>query len=548
MGEEPVRRFGASGAPQQAVPSRLVWFRRVLLSGATEWLAVGILMCLAAALTEHLIGAKSLWLDEGMSARIAQLDPVDGVLATYATPTPGAIALYYLLVHFWSAVSNTEAWLRMFSATCAVAAIPLVYMLSTRLIGRAAGLTAAIVVALSPFVVAEGQQARPYALVILLSTVLTLVFYSAMKSGGLRSWLLYATVAVAGMYVHTTVAYLVASQGAVAGLDLILFRRQSLPTIAARLAAAAIIVLACLPLAGQFLVPTSSGLDWIAPPTIQRATTYLRSLTGGESLLAVTTLSVLATPLVGWSWLRRGRGLEFSILIASSVAPIVLELLVSLVRPMFLDRYLAMSVPGLALVIAAAVELLSTLRPARGGAATRRWPRPSAVIRAAACAVIVVLSLSSVGVVYGPSKEDWRGAVEMIAAEAQPGDAVVVYPGPGRVPFDYYAIRQPVFRVVTPVFPEVGWDEYFPSSGPSLEVSLSEAKHTGRVWLVYVSNVKVKESDAQLLASYLAGGTILSRTAFIALKVELVAFSGDAGREAEGLSSPVPSSAISLSG
>jgi hypothetical protein len=116
------------------------------------------------------------------------------------------------------------------------------------------------------------------------------------------------------------------------------------------------------------------------------------------------------------------------------------------------------------------------------------------------------------------------------------------------VPFDYYAIRQPVFRVVTPVFPEVGWDEYFPSSGPSLEVSLSEAKHTGRVWLVYVSNVKVKESDAQLLASYLAGGTILSRTAFIALKVELVAFSGDAGREAEGLSSPVPSSAISLSG
>jgi mannosyltransferase len=522
--EEFGRPIGGSGARPQAVSSRLARSGRVLLSPRAGWLVVGILMCVAAFLTTHLIGAKSLWLDEAMSARIAQLDPVDGVRATYATPTPGAMALYYLILHFWSAVSRDETWLRMLSAICAVAAIPLVYLLGSRLIGRTAGITAATVVALSPFVVAQGQQARPYALVVLISTVLTLTFYSAMKSGSLRIWLLYAAVATAGMYVHTTVAYLIAAQGGVAGVDLILFRRDSSPTIARRATAAAIIVLASLPLAGQFLVPTSAGLAWIGPSTIRKVQTTMTALTGGTTLLAVTGASILAIPFVGWSWSRRGRGLEFSILIAASVAPIVLELLVSLARPMFIQRYLTMAVPGLALVIASAVELLATWRPTVGTTATTPSSRRSAMVRVAAWAVIVVLSLGSVGAVYGPSPEQWRTAVEMVGAEARPGDAVIVYPDWARVPFDYYASRQPIFREITPVFPSIGWGQYLPDKGPSLETSLSNAKQTGRVWLIYRSGDTVPKDDAKLLASFVSCGTIQSENTFPDVRVVLVDF------------------------
>jgi len=520
-GEEFADRSGGSGARKRALLSGFARSRHALLSPATGWLVVGILMCVAAFLTTHAIGAKSLWLDEALSARIAQFDPADGVSATYSTPTPGAIALYYVLLHFWSAVSSDETWLRLLSAICAVAAIPLVYLLGTRLIGRAAGVTAATVVALSPFVVAYSQQARPYTLVILLSTALTLIFYSAMKGGGLRIWLLYAVAAIAGLYAHTTVAYLIAAQGGVAGVDLILFRRHSFPTIASRVAAGAIIVLACLPLIGQF---SAAGLAGVPPPTIQNVGVTLYHLTGGTTLLAVTGVGILAIPFVGWSWLRRGRGLEFSILIAASVAPIALELLVSLQRPMFIERYLAMAVPGLALVIASAVELLSALRLTFSSTVARPSPRSSTIVRVAALALIVVLALRSVGVVYTGWEEQWRNAVEMVAAEAQPGDAVVVYPGYARLPFDYYASKQSIFQDVVPVFPSVSWGQYFPAAGPSLETSLSDAKRTGRVWLVYQSGDGVGIGDAKLLASYTSCGTIQSESDFPGVKVVLMDF------------------------
>ncbi len=520
-GAEFDRRFSGPVVLQRVALSRFARSWRVLLSPRIGGLVVGILMCVAAFLTTHAIGAKSLWLDEALSARIAQFDPAGGVRATYALPTPGAIALYYVILHFWSVVSSDETWLRMLSAICAVAAIPLVYRLGTRLVGQAGGITAATVVALSPFVVAQGQQARPYALVVLLSTILTLIFYSAMKGGGRRIWLLYAAAAVAGIYVHTTVAYLIAAQGVVAGVDLILFRRHSFPTIAWRVAAGVIIVLASLPLTGQF---SAEGLAGVAPPTITTVRTTLESLTGGRTLLAVTGVGILAIPFVGWSWLRRGRGLEVSILIAASVAPIALELLVSLLRPMFIERYLAMSVPGLALVVGSAVELVSTWWPTRGTRATKASSRSSGIVVAAACAVIVVLSLRSIGYVYAASVEQWSAAVEMVAAKAQPGDAVVVYPGYARLPFDYYANRQPIFRDVTPLFPSVGWGQYFPDSGPSLQTSLLAAGgQTGRVWLVYRSGDLVGASDAKLLASYLSCGTIQSDTPFPGVRVVLVA-------------------------
>src|ERR1035437_10362925 len=107
----------------------------------------------------------------------------------------------------------------------------------------------------------------------------------------------------------------------------------------------------------------------------------------------------------------------------------------------------------------------------------------------------------------------------MVAAEAQPGDGVIVYPGYARLPFDYYASRQPIFQDVTPIFPSVGWGQYFPASGPSLETSLSAAKQTGRVWLIYRSGDSVLESDAKLLASYVSCSTIQSETTFPGVKV-----------------------------
>ena len=291
--------------------------------------------------------------------------------------------------------------------------------------------------------VAQGQEARPYALVIFVSTALTLVFYEAMRG---RESPDLALVRRSGGRGH-----LRAHDGRVSDRrsrnrgrrsNLILVRGRSASTIAGRLTAGAIIVLAGLPLIGQF---SAQGLAGVAPPSIDTVRATLEALTGGRTLLVVTGVAVIAAPFVGWSWSRRGRGLEFSVLIAASIAPVLLELFVSLLRPMFIERYLAMAIPGLALLIGAAVEFASTWRPTRGAQRMRASSRPSAVVVAVALAVVAALSLRSVGDVYAAPQEDWRSAVAMVAADAQPGDGVIVYPGYARLPFDYYAGRQPVF-------------------------------------------------------------------------------------------------------
>ncbi len=513
----------ASGADAERLASAswAVRLEGMLRSPWAVLVVVGTLMCVAALLAIHAIGDKSLWLDEGLSARLAQFSPADAISATYSTPTPGAIALYYVLLHFWSSVSTDESWLRLLSAVCVVASIPLVYMLGRRLMSTAAGVTAATVVALSPYVVSQAQSARPYGLVILLATALTLTFYSAMKVGGLRIWLLYAAVALAGVYAHTTVAYLIAAQGAVAGVDLLLLRRRSIWTIGSRCAAAAVIVVGCYPLTGQF---SAEGLAGVPSPTFQNVGQALYHLTGGATLLLVTSFAVIALPLIGWVWLRRGRQLEFSILVAVSVAPIALELLVSLQRPMFIERYLTMAIPGLALLVAAAVDLLSSWKPSLRGAVATRSPRQSAIVTAGAWALIAVLALRSVGSVYTGWQEQWRGAVEMVAAESQSGDQVIVYPGYARLPFDYYATRNPGFRNIRPAFPEIGWGDYFPASGPSFAASLADAKQTGRVWLVYRSGDGVGATDASLIASFVSCGITRSDTTLEQVEVVLVEF------------------------
>ena len=144
------------------------------------------------------------------------------------------------------------------------------------------------------------------------------------------------------------------------------------------------------------------------------------------------------------------------------------------------------------------------------------------ILRFVAWAIIVVLSLRSFGAVYSAPQEQWNTAVQMVESQAQPGDGVIVYPGYARLPFDYYATKQPAFQGAIPVFPSIAWGQYFPASGPSLETSLADAKQTGRVWVIYRSGDGVVASDAQLLASYLSCGTVQSNAYLQGVEVELI--------------------------
>jgi uncharacterized membrane protein len=109
-------------------------------------------------------------------------------------------------LYFWlarvseSLFGESERSLRLVSLTAGTAAIPLTYVLGRRTFGRGAGLVAATLVALSPYLIFYSTEARAYALMMGLLLGSTLALLSALEGRGRGWWVAYAALSCAAMY------------------------------------------------------------------------------------------------------------------------------------------------------------------------------------------------------------------------------------------------------------------------------------------------------------------------------------------------------------
>ncbi len=108
-----------------------------------------------------------LWLDEALSVNIARL-PLRRL--PDALRHDGAPPLYYVLLHGWMKVFGTGTIaVRALSGVFAVAALPFMWIAGRRLGGRRVAVTALVLLAVSPFAVRYGTEARMYSIMTLLA-------------------------------------------------------------------------------------------------------------------------------------------------------------------------------------------------------------------------------------------------------------------------------------------------------------------------------------------------------------------------------------------
>jgi hypothetical protein len=133
-----------------------------------------IVLVLAAGLRFHLLGAQSLWNDEGNSLRLAQRSVSDLIDAAGRDIHPPG---YYLLLKAWIAGAGTSEFaLRALSALEGLIAVALATALGRALFGRSAGIAAGLLVALSPLAVYYSQETRMYAQLALLAAASMWIF------------------------------------------------------------------------------------------------------------------------------------------------------------------------------------------------------------------------------------------------------------------------------------------------------------------------------------------------------------------------------------
>jgi hypothetical protein len=164
-------------------------------------------------------------------------------------------------------------------------------------------------------------------------------------------------------------------------------------------------------------------------------------------------------------------------------------LAVSLVKPIFVDKYLVECLPFAVLLLAVGLDYL----------------RPRA-LSLGVTIYLLALSTHALLAYYRTSdKDDWRAATRYIFASAKPGDGVVLFPHYELAPFDYYRTSIDTTNIAPPVAD-------LAEGIPALQ------QHFSRVWSVYSPNgVADRDSPDALSRRF----PVLSASQFPGIRVTL---------------------------
>jgi hypothetical protein len=472
------------------------------------------------------LGHQSFWYDEGFALSLS-----DGSLSENLGRLVGTESgdryqmLYYLILGMWrDVVGDSEVAIRLLSVAAGVAVVALVYAGAHRLFGVRRARWSAVIASFSAFGVFYGQEARPYALLMLVAGLqLYLIGRVATGAGGRFAPLWLALTSAVGAFVSVM---LVAFTGAVALAHLIAYwdGRAGLrkwwngwwPSVVGLIPAAVYYG------ASQALLdPAATEVTRTGAPLVQNAlyvaygivvgTTFgppqeaLRGTSGARVEVVLSywpLLAVLLLACVAGLWLLmmairrsstvRGAG-------SRNASFLVLVLAFSYAASLVFALYTGINwLPRHSSFLAVPFWMLMPYIAGRtwdGSHVTGRWRSPGTWV------LIVVLGMNAwaLGNYYfndAHTRDEYRQVAAYLSAEVEPDESVVLLRGTARL-FELYASP-----------PVIDLTETMPGS---LVDAMAPNLAAGDVWLVL--NRPFWWDGAAPLTDSLAGEAVLSRYA-----------------------------------
>ncbi len=467
-----------------------------------------VILLVATGLRFYRLDAQSFWNDEGNTARLVER-PVALIIEGAAGDIhpPG----YYLLLHVWRAFTgDSEFALRAFSALCGVLTVAVTAAVGQRVGGRRTALGAALLVAVHPLAIYYSQEARMYAL-LGLASALTLFFSLKSKVESRKSnysllFTLYSlplSLSIAlGLYTQYAYLFVLVGLNLAFGVDWLLrrpwnWRAKDWRALWRWIAAHALGGLAFLPWA-----PIALGASGWRPPDLDSAR--------AAQEIARALLVGITLPAEGAPWAIICGGLLLALALPTharsrfgvwaawgmALVPPALLVVLGLYRPAYLKFMLA-SVAPLAVILA--------LPLARAQSWTGKARHGIAGLLLLALLWAQLTSLQHLYADPAYARDDYRGLAARIAAEARPGDAILLSAPNQWEVFTYY------YRGPLPVYPA----PYRPDPSAAAQwVDGIVAKHT-RLFVLYWGDA---ESDPQrLIESYLARHAYKAGDAWISM-------------------------------
>jgi mannosyltransferase len=438
-------------------------------------LALMVVM-LSAAVRFHRLDAQSLWNDEG-NAYVQSTRTFFEIADNAARDIhpPG----YYMVLAVWRLLFGETAFaLRSLSVFAGVLTVAFTFALGKRLFHPLAGLCAALFVALNTFNLYYSQEMRMYALLGLWSVGAIWAFVRFIQTGAWRWGIALALLNAAGLYTHYAYPAVMVTQGVLFVLwwVSILFPTlnpspqsreglvQDKPLQFGRFlrSGSRVVSSSLLLYILANLLTLTLYLPWL-PTAIRQITTWPNtgvSIETEEALQVVfgwfalgitydaagTSSAIIFFLLFGLIILpsmaryRQGaRGEWWRMLVP--VLWVVVTVGGFLLMGLFREANLKFLLPaqiGFALWMGRGVWVLWTLKPRRTAPIFRYAPQLAAAVGAFSIAAALWTGLDPLYHASEFQRDDYRGIVQMIKANAKPDDAVILN-APGQIEvFRYY--------------------------------------------------------------------------------------------------------------
>ncbi len=443
----PARMDAVASAPSGAV-------ERAKAAPLETWIVGGIVV-IGAVLRFATLGNQSYWADEAETAHLLSLS-LGGMLSV-VVPHEANPPLYFVLGWVWVKVfGSAEVGLRSLSALAGTAVIPIAYLCGRELVSKSAGILAAALAAVSPFMLWYSQEGTEYMLLAAMSGASLLYFARALRKPSTKNIVWWGVFSALALLTHFFAVFLVAPEAV--WLIYSVRRRSVLVGMAPLLVSGAALIPLVVSHASTSLLSEVGGFITETPLRIRieqvpvefgLGTLYKSSLLNYGLLGAAVVAGVLIVLLVigASSQQIRGAGVAAAMAGVVLLAPLVLALLG---HDYYLVRALIPAWIPLAVVVGAACTARRTLVPGL----------------AFASVLLAMFVYAQVRIDRNPQyqRPDWR-AVAHALGSTRDARAIVVYQGGLAVaPLSYY-------------LPRVAWDV-----SPRTVQSVNEVDVVANIW------------------------------------------------------------------
>ncbi len=399
-------------------------------------LAIFVLFALGISLFALL--HQSLRLDEAQSLWQSNRSPT-GIL--YIIAQDVHVPLYGILLHYWLLfIGNSVTAGRIFSLFFFLLSIPAIYLLGKTAYNKSLALFVALLFSISPFLNWYGNETRMYSMLTLF-TILNQYFFIRLfhktpadvddknGAGNKSVWAGYILTALVGIYIHYFFWLILLTQVIYFLFSKKLFPNNSLRKFAATLLILVVALSPWLYYVKKINTASNASPVLLRPTTINVFNAFSQFFFGFQDD-HINTLIISLWPLVvifGFlSLSKRQKILPVSVyFFLSAILPIAFAFAISVAyMPLFITRYLILTIPSLYLFLAWSFESFT--------------PRISAIFKTVLVASMVMTLIVQVKAADNPAKENYEGAAQYLSSHTSPQDVIVISAPFTVYPVEYY--------------------------------------------------------------------------------------------------------------